>query len=477
MLATANLASLQDPDIVQAAAWRAYAAAPDDPAARAHLVTWLKWAPQVIDPAREADLRALLGDRRVNPRALVGAGWALLDQAGRMPAAAPDAAAWLERDDLARELLAATFVATLAVETRLSALRRWLLLSRRWPDYPAALAALVAQAGHNGGCWLFDDDERAALDAEPHAPIVAAYLPSPATLPAVPDYASVLTRKVAAHYIERPYPVWDRATVGKPTTLPALVARLGPGAPTGLPVAADILIAGCGTGQEAAHWALRCPDARITAIDISPASLAFATDRCAAAGIANIAYHCLDLHEVASLGLTFDAVACSGVLHHLAEPEAGWAALVEVLKPGGVMSLMVYSAMARLPVRRAHALIDDLRAAPPTDAVLRAARERLIRELPAITHSRDFYTLAGVHDLLFHEHEDPFDVTRIVNDMAAFGLDFLGFRLGGERRERYRRERPDDPYCRDVAAWRALDRQRPHPGKGQHNWWCAKPRP
>ena len=256
------------------------------------------------------------------------------------------------------------------------------------------------------------------------APIVAAYLPPPPALPAAPDYASALTRKVAAHYIERPYPVWDRATVGKPTTLSALVAKLGPGAPTGLPVAADILIAGCGTGQEAARWALRCPDARITAIDISPASLAFAADRCAGAGIANIVFHCLDLHEVASLGMSFDAVVCSGVLHHLADPEAGWAALVEVLKPGGVMSLMVYSALGRLPVRRAHFLIADLRAAPLTDAVLRAARERLIREMPAITRSRDFYTLSGVHDLLFHEHEDPFDVTRIVDDMAAFGLDF-----------------------------------------------------
>src|SRR5258706_11191093 len=103
MLATANPDSRQDPAVVQAAAWRVYHAAPDDPAARAHLVAWLKRAPQAIDPAREADLRALLDDRRINPQALVGAGWALLDQARRMPAAPPDAAAWLERDELARE--------------------------------------------------------------------------------------------------------------------------------------------------------------------------------------------------------------------------------------------------------------------------------------------------------------------------------------------------------------------------------------
>jgi SAM-dependent methyltransferase len=460
----------------QAKAWRTFIAAPDDVKARQRLIELLQDAPEAIDPAHEPALHALLGHSAVDPQTLVAAGWALLDKTGRMPATPEAAAHWLEHDAFARDLLSAGFVVTLAPEHALTALRRWLLLSGCWRDHPAALAALVAQADLNGGAWLIDAEEQALLDADPRAPIVPAYFPPPPALPDTPEYATPLTSAVAAHYILRPYPAWRRPMVVAPTTLPAMVAGLGPGAPTDLPVTAEILIAGCGTGREAAHWALRCPDAHITAIDISPVSLAFAAERCAAAGIGNIDFRQLDLHDVATLGRQFDAVVCSGVLHHLADPERGWAAITHVLKPGGVMSLMVYSAYVRLRVMRARYLLADLHALPLSDAVLRAARARLMRDMPTITGSFDFYTLTGVHDLLFHEQEDPFDITRIMRGMERLGLNFLGFRLTAAPRARYRLEHPDDPYRRDVEAWRALDRERPHPGRGLHHWWCAKPR-
>lgn len=455
-------------------AWRALSAAPGDGAMRERVVDLLREMPDAVDPACEPVLHSLLGDLSVDPQKLVPAGWCLLDKTTRMPAAPDAAAAWLERDAFARDLLAAGFVATLAHEQALTAVRRWLLLSGRWRDHPATLAALVAQADHNGGAWLIDAEEQALLDADPTAPIVAAYLPPSPALPDTPAYATPLTCTVAAHYILRPYPAWRRPQMVTPTTLPAIVAKLGPDAPDKLPVAAEILIAGCGTGREAAHWALRCPDAHVTAIDISPVSLAFAAERCATAGIANIDFRQLDLHDVATLGQQFDAVMCSGVLHHLAAPERGWAAITDVLKPGGVMSLMVYSAFARLRVMRARHLLADLHALPPSDAVLRAGRARLMRDMPEVANSFDFFTLTGVHDLLFHEQEDPFDIARIMRGMDMLGLDFLGFRLTGRHRARYRREHPEDPYHRDVEAWRALDRQRPHPGRSLHHWWCAK---
>ncbi len=58
----------------------------------------------------------------------------------------------------------------------------------------------------------------------------------------------------------------------------------------------------------------------------------------------------MDLHDVAALGRPFDGqILCSGVLHHLPDPERGWAALNAALKPGGVMRIMrVYSKIARL---------------------------------------------------------------------------------------------------------------------------------
>ena len=50
------------------------------------------------------------------------------------------------------------------------------------------------------------------------------------------------------------------------------------------------------------------------------------------------------------LGRSFDKIVCTGVLHHLPDPDAGLRALREVLEPDGAMHLMVYAAYGRAGV-------------------------------------------------------------------------------------------------------------------------------
>ena len=45
--------------------------------------------------------------------------------------------------------------------------------------------------------------------------------------------------------------------------------------------------------------------------------------------------------------MSFDQIVCTGVLHHLADPDAGLRALRSVLKPDGAMHLMVYAPYGR----------------------------------------------------------------------------------------------------------------------------------
>jgi len=92
--------------------------------------------------------------------------------------------------------------------------------------------------------------------------------------------------------------------------------------PTGpqLPVHAKILIAGCGTGSEAAQVASKYPDAAVTAIDISQTSLNYARERWTALKLRDVRFVRLDLHKVSELNERFDAIFSSGVLHHLAKP-------------------------------------------------------------------------------------------------------------------------------------------------------------
>jgi SAM-dependent methyltransferase len=108
----------------------------------------------------------------------------------------------------------------------------------------------------------------------------------------------------------------------------------------------QILIAGCGTSQ-AARYALSEPDARVTAIDISAASLRHTSVLQRRYDLDNLELHQLSIERIQELGRTFDLIVCTGVLHHLADPDLGLWALREVLRPTGAMSLMVYARYGR----------------------------------------------------------------------------------------------------------------------------------
>src|SRR6185312_7731228 len=120
----------------------------------------------------------------------------------------------------------------------------------------------------------------------------------------------------------------------------------------------DILVAGCGTGQHPIELALRLKDADVLAIDLSLASLAYAQRQSEALGL-NIRYAQADILRLADTGLHFDLIESSGVLHHMADPFAGWRALLSMLRPGGVMQVGLYSTTARRDIAAARALIAE----------------------------------------------------------------------------------------------------------------------
>lgn len=448
--------------------------------ARPLIARTLRHYPASVPPQGRDWLERLLDDPDIEPSVVARAAWRLLLAAdGPLVALASDPSAlarWAEEDGLAQRLLESCPVTVLDAERALSRLRRWLLVSRRWPDFPRLTAALAAQASWNGGAWLIEPDEQALLDAEANAPR-SAYFPAPAERRSAESAVDGVTEAIAAQYRDWPYPPWSRVTRPRPETLPSWVEALDRGRPSGLPVAADLLVAGCGTGREAAFWALRFPDARITAIDLSQSSLAYARERCAALGLGRIDFRRLDLRAVADLGKTFDFIACSGVLHHMADPEGGWAALTGVLRPGGVMRIMLYSKLGRLKVRAAQHYLADLRDRSADPDLLREARRRVIERAPDLLASwPDFYTLAGVHDLLLNRHEDPFDVPRIARALDRLGLELLAFELPTPwHRARYREENPGDPAFRDVAAWAALELREPFLFEAMYEFACRKP--
>lgn len=190
----------------------------------------------------------------------------------------------------------------------------------------------------------------------------------------------------------------------------------------------SILIAGCGTSQAAKH-AMRWPGAQITGIDVSATSVQLTQDLKRKYNLNNLRIHRLPIERVNELGMTFDQIVCTGVLHHLADPDAGLRALRGALKPDGAMHLMVYAPYGRTGIymlqdfcRRTgiqatdkgiQDLVAALRLLPPGHPL-----ENLLREAP------DFRDEAALADALLHPQDRAYSVPQLFDFLERGGLTF-----------------------------------------------------
>lgn len=200
------------------------------------------------------------------------------------------------------------------------------------------------------------------------------------------------------------------------------------------------LVAGGGTGDGtimlAQHLADRGGPAEIVYLDVSSAARRIAGARAAARGLANIRFLTGSLADLPRLDLgVFDYIDCCGVLHHLADPTAGLAALTSVLAEDGGMGLMLYGVLGRTGVYHVQAMLGMLTpAAEPPAARLDFAR-RLLRQLPATNWLARNPAVAdhlqagdaGLHDLLLHARDRAFTVPDIAALVAEAGLEIVAF--------------------------------------------------
>jgi SAM-dependent methyltransferase len=239
----------------------------------------------------------------------------------------------------------------------------------------------------------------------------------------------------------------------------------------------DILIAGCGTGQETLETAQQFPRARVLAIDLSLSSLAYAKRKTKEAGITNVEYAQADILQLASIDRTFDLIASVGVLHHLADPVAGWRELLSLLRPGGFMRLGLYSECARRDVVAARQFIAD-RGYSSTPSDIRRARQDLIEsraQFGRVTSSRDFYVTSECRDLLFHVEEHRYTLAQLGEELRQLGLRFIGFLLEPHVLHAYRMRFPADRSLADLDSWSAFEAEFPETFAGMYRFFVQKP--
>ena len=207
----------------------------------------------------------------------------------------------------------------------------------------------------------------------------------------------------------------------------------------------SILIAGCGTSQAAKH-AIRWPSAQVTGIDFSATSVRHTEKLKQKYKLKNLQVHQLPIERVNDLGTSYDQIVCTGVLHHLADPDAGLKALREVLKPDGAVHLMVYAPYGRTGIymlqefaRRIgiqatdgeiRDLVTALSTLPPGHPL-----ENLLREAP------DFRQEAALADALLHPQDRAYSVPQLFDFIQKAGLAF----------GRWVKQAPYSPHCGVIA--------------------------
>lgn len=288
-----------------------------------------------------------------------------------------------------------------------------------------------------------------------------------AELEAMSGFENDVSIRVRGQYEEFPYPRWKHKPVASLEDPDIPLRKKG----------VRILIAGCGTGLEAASTSVSFPDALIEAIDLSTASLAYAALKAEEFSLTNIHFRHGDLLHLDFPDAHFDAIFCHGVLHHMQDPVAGWKSLLRCLKPDGIMRIALYSEKARRDFITAQNIIAQkgiARTAEGMKAFRRDAAEIMPYEIywSLINNSSDYYQLSSLRDLLFHEQEHRMNLPQIGNILHDLGLKLEEFSVDAQKRRDYRRLFGDTPDT--IENWHQFEQLYPDTFAGMYQFWCRR---
>jgi len=107
-----------------------------------------------------------------------------------------------------------------------------------------------------------------------------------------------------------------------------------------------VLEVGCGVGAQTVTLAQRSPQTSFVSIDISPESLAQASERVAAAGLTNVAFAQADVFTLPDPDggeygeASFDHVFVCFLLEHLSEPVEALRRVGRLVRPGGTVTVI-----------------------------------------------------------------------------------------------------------------------------------------
>lgn len=287
-----------------------------------------------------------------------------------------------------------------------------------------------------------------------------------------------VSQRVQQQYEENPYPRGVRLAGGvTPVTLDQHLRNKFPTAafaPWQHSAPLDILVPGCGTSL-GAEVAQMYGGARVLAVDLSLASLAYARRSTPPALAARVDYAQGDILRLGAIGRDFDLIDCTGVLHHMADPLEGWRGLLSLLRPNGIMHLGFYSERGRGDIIAARRFIAE-HGYTASAADIRRCRQHLLQtEHRSVARFHDFFATSECRDLLFHVQESRMTLPAIRDFIAAHGLKFIGFDLDDNAARHFRGLFAANGWAmNDLDQWDAIEGQNPATFSGMFQFWVQK---
>jgi SAM-dependent methyltransferase len=174
----------------------------------------------------------------------------------------------------------------------------------------------------------------------------------------------------------------------------------------------------------------------------------------------------------------FDFVMCSGVLHHMHDPEAGLAVLRSLLKPQGLMNIGLYSEYAREKVVAYRKIVAEKGWPASTDGV-RALREYVMAldnddPMKEIAMCRDFFTTSMCRDLLFHVQEHRYTMLQLKDMYDRFGLSLYDFSyMTVDTLNRFKAQFPDAKDFCDFEKWEEYELKHKDTFLGMYQMWLC----
>jgi hypothetical protein len=174
---------------------------------------------------------------------------------------------------------------------------------------------------------------------------------------------------------------------------------------------------------------MRWPAAQVTAVDVSEATVQCTHELKEKYNLNNLQVHQLAIERITDLGISFDQIVCTGVLHHLPDPDAGLSALRNVLNPGGAMHLMVYAPYGRAGIymlqefcKRIGIHATDGEICDLAGSVSSLSPEHPLASL--LRQSPDFQHKTALADALLHPQDRAYSVSQLFDFIEKAGLTF-----------------------------------------------------